>query len=53
MNDSFSELEKELQKIGTLILKLLTKKGLTENDFNRKILYKHFEKIANGTFDGL
>ena len=46
-------LEKELQKIGTLILKLLTKKGLTENDFNRKILYKHFEKIANGTFDGL
>ena len=34
-------------------LKLLNDHGLTEDDFNRKILYKHFEKIANGTIDGL
>jgi len=26
---------------------------LTEDDFNRKTLYKHFEKIASGTIDGL
>ncbi|MGB2253149.1 MAG: UvrD-helicase domain-containing protein, partial [Flavobacteriaceae bacterium] len=46
-------LEDELRALGVGTLKLLNDQGLTEDDFNRKILYKHFEKIANGTIDGL
>ena len=48
-----STLKNELRNIGSDILKLLSDKGLTEDDFNGKILYKHFKKIANGTVDGL
>jgi len=48
-----STLKNELRNIGSDILKLLRDKGLTEDDFNRKTLYKHFEKIANGTVEGL
>ena len=48
-----STLKNELRNIGSDILKLLSDKGLTEYDFNGKTLYKHFEKIANGTVDRL
>jgi ATP-dependent exoDNAse (exonuclease V) beta subunit len=46
-------LKNELKALGGDVLKLLYDQGLTEDDFNRKTLYKHFEKIANGTVDGL
>ena len=48
-----SDLKNELKTIGTDTLQLIIKQGLTEDDFNRKTLYKHFEKIASGTIDGL
>lgn len=46
-------LEDELRVQGVDTIKLLNDHGLTEDDFNRKILYKHFEKIANGAIEGL
>ena len=49
----FSDLKNELETIGTGTLQLIINQGLTEDDFNRKTLYKHFEKIASGTIDGL
>ena len=48
-----SDLKNELKTIGTDTLQLIINQGLTEDDFNRKTLYKHFEKIASGTIDGL
>jgi ATP-dependent exoDNAse (exonuclease V) beta subunit len=48
-----STLKEELKTIGIDTLQLLNDKGLNEDDFNRKTLYKHFEKIASGTVDDL
>ena len=49
----FSALKDGLKALGMDTLKLLNDQGLCEDDFNRKTLYKHFEKIANGAVDGL
>lgn len=48
-----STLKEELQGIGRNIIKQLSDQGLTAEDFNRKTLYKHFEKIEEGIADGL
>lgn len=48
-----SDLKNELKTIGSDTLQLLSDQGLIEDDFNRKTLHKHFEKIANGFIDGL
>ena len=48
-----SSLKEEIKNIGKGTLKLIKDKGLSAKDFNRKTLYNHFQKIANGTIDGL
>lgn len=39
-------LEKKLKETGAAALKMFADHGLTAADFNRKTLYRHFEKIA-------
>ena len=55
--NSFNKLlinhKKELVHIGESTLKLITDRGLSENDFSRKTLFKHFKKIADGEIDDL
>lgn len=46
-------LKDEFQEIGKKTLQLLNDQSLSAEDFNRKTLYRHFEKIASGTTDGL
>ena len=48
-----STLQEELKAIGVETLQMLNDQGLNEDDFNRKTLYKHFEKISIGTVDDL
>ncbi|MDB2520669.1 UvrD-helicase domain-containing protein [Flavobacteriaceae bacterium] len=48
-----STLREELKTIGINTLQFLNDQGLDEDDFNRKTLYTHFEKIASGTVDDL
>ena len=48
-----SKLKDELQAMGKDTLERIRDQGLSAEDFNRKTLYTHFEKVANGTIDGL
>ena len=44
---------KQLKKIGRAALKLISDNGLTKDDFTRKAIFNHFDKIANGQLDRL
>ena len=46
-------LRDEFQEIGKKTLQLLYDQSLSAEDFNRKTLFRHFEKIASGITDGL
>jgi len=48
-----SSLKVKIKNLGKDTLKLLNDKGLCEEDFNRKTLFNHFHKLAQGTIDGL
>ena len=43
----------QLKKIGIEALKLISDNGLIQNDFSRKAVFNHFEKISNGQLDRL
>ena len=43
----------QLKKIGIAALKLISDNGLIKDDFSRKAVFNHFEKIANGQLDRL
>lgn len=49
----FKTIRDEFQTIGRNVLKLFNDRGLIADDFNRKTLYRHFEKIAQGNLDKL
>jgi len=48
-----SKLVNELQAMGRETLERIRDQGISAEDFSRKTLYTHFEKVANGTIDGL
>ena len=43
----------QLKKIGIEALKLISDNGLIKDDFSRKTVFNHFEKISNGQLDRL
>ena len=49
----YKETFKQLIKIGRGALKLISDNGLTKDDFTRKAIFSHFDKIANGQLDRL
>ncbi|MDA9597056.1 UvrD-helicase domain-containing protein [Flavobacteriaceae bacterium] len=52
-NKRLTTLKYKIQEIGNKTLQLIANQSLTAEDFNRKTLYRHFEKIASGSIDGL
>ena len=48
-----SQRARKIKNLGKDTLKLLNDKGLCEEDFNRKTLFNHFHKLAQGTINGL
>ena len=43
----------QLKKIGKEALKLISDNGLIQDDFSRKAVFNHFEKISNGQLERL
>ena len=43
----------QFKKIGIEALKLISDNGLIQDDFSRKAIFNHFEKISNGQLDRL
>ena len=51
--EQYEQYLEQLKLIGKTALKLITDKGLTKDDFTRKAVFNHFEKIANGSLERL
>ena len=47
----YNKVFEQLKIIGRSALKLISDKGLTQDDFTRKAVFNHFEKIAHGKLD--